>query len=241
MVGWSVGRSVGELLRSTPLSFFKTALFQDTRRKLTPRVAKNFFKKGILSRLETTRKKQVRISRARTSEYTIFGWTTSNRIESIIFTVQRIFASGREQHEGGEKKEIKRRRKKKGGRTTAIRRVADPPTNLNPLRSNLAVVGRESGRVNIGAVSFNEPCAPLLFRKRARRRSFGRKRFASAAAAAAAPRNGAKFMRPTGLKPIECLSARFGLNGTRLLPDIRKYRPTVSRLIRTVLVDTNTG
>lgn len=141
----------------------------------------------------------------------------------------------------GEKKEIKRRRKKKGGRTTAIRRVADPPTNLNPLRSNLAVVGRESGRVNIGAVSFNEPCAPLLFRKRARRRSFGRKRFASAAAAAAAPRNGAKFMRPTGLKPIECLSARFGLNGTRLLPDIRKYRPTVSRLIRTVLVDTNTG
>lgn len=41
------------------------------------------------------------------------------------------------------------------------------PTNLNPVRSNLAVVGRESGRVNIGAVSFNEPCAPLLFRKRA--------------------------------------------------------------------------
>lgn len=65
--------------------------------------------------------------------------------------------------------------------------VADPPTNLNPLRSNLAVVGRESGRVNIGAVSFNEPCAPLLFRKRARRRSFGRKRFPSAAAAATVP------------------------------------------------------
>lgn len=91
------------------------------------------------------------------------------------------------------------------------------PTNLNPVRSNLAVVGRESGRVNIGAVSFNEPCAPLLFRKRA--------------VAVVSEENDslpapgtAKFMRPTGLKPIECLSARFGLNGTRLLPDVRKYR-----------------
>lgn len=78
--------------------------------------------------------------------------------ESIIFTsVQRIFASGVGGREKGEKE------RKKFGRD----RVADPPTNLNPVRSNLAVVGRESGRVNIGAVSFNEPCAPLLFRKRA--------------------------------------------------------------------------
>lgn len=63
----------------------------------------------------------------------------------------------------GEERRGRKREKNLQGRD----RVADPPTNLNPVRSNLAVVGRESGRVNIGAVSFNEPCAPLLFRKRA--------------------------------------------------------------------------
>lgn len=198
-------------------------MFQDTKRKLTPRVAKNF-KESLLPVSKQRRKKQSPISHARSSEYTQFPGGRgigSYRSFSRFGEFLHLEHGGR-----GEKRNREKGKKFAGG----IRHVADPPTNLNPLRSNLAVVGRESGRVNIGAVSFNEPCAPLLFRKRARRRSFGRKRFASAAAA---PRNGAKFMRPTGLKPIECLSARFGLNGTRLLPDIRKYRPTVSRLIQT--------
>lgn len=138
----------------------------------------------------------------------------SDRIDhfhgSENFCVSTHLEEGEEERDGRENKE--RGEKIFAGEAAAMSAadVADPPTNLNPLRSNLAVVGRESGRVNIGAVSFNEPCAPLLFRKRARRRSFGRKRFPSAAAAATVPlslpRSGAKFMRPIGLKPIECLS-----------------------------------
>lgn len=236
---WSVG------WRASPFRcpFFKTALFRHTERKLTPRISKSIFsfrKRGTKRNEEET---IPNFTRSNERVYTISGWT-SNRIVSIIFTVQRIFAS-RPTSRKGKRRGMGEKTKRGGekifaGEAAAMSAadVADPPTNLNPLRSNLAVVGRELGRVNIGAVSFNEPCAPLLFRKRARRRSFGRKRFPSAAAAAATvplslPRSGAKFMRPTGLKPIECLSARFGLNGTRLLPDIRKYRPTVSRLIQT--------